>query len=73
MAARPLPQPDPAVVAEVIRRAQERTQRMKGAEQQKAAKQLRLQKQQKMDRAKPAIPAGEEETAERRTDHRIVR
>ena len=66
VAARPLPQPDPAVVAEVIRRAQERSQRLKGADQQKAAKQLRLQKQQKMERAKPVL-AGDEEVVERRT------
>jgi len=66
VAARPLPQPDPAVVAEVIRRAQERSQRLKGPEQ-KGAKQQRLQKQQKIER-KPVLAADEEAVVvERRT------
>lgn len=47
-AARPLPQPDPAVVAEVIRKAAERGQRPK--REQKGLKVQKIEKQQRADR-----------------------
>ena len=63
---RPLAQPDPAVVAEVIRKAAERGAARSKADQQ--VKQQRLQKQQKGDKTVKTATVGEEpQTRERRT------
>jgi len=64
--ARPLPQPDPAVVAEVIRRAQERSQKQKKDQQKPPAavnvKAQKLEKAQKTERhqVQPPPPQSEE-------------
>ena len=63
-AARPLPQPDPAVVAEVIRKAAERNQKQPKKEQAKPAKLLKLEKQQRAERM---LQAPEEEARQRKT------
>ncbi len=65
-AARPLAQPDPAVVAEVIRKAAERSQKAKA--EPKAVKQQKIIKQQKTEKLQRTVTAATtEETPERRT------
>ena len=66
--ARPLPQPDPAVVAEVIRRAAERGQRVK---EQKAQKQQKVLKQTgRTERPEVILAATQEEVVtERRSSN----
>jgi translation initiation factor IF-2 len=61
-AARPVPQPDPAVVAEVIRRAKERGQHLKT--EQKVVKQQKLLKQQRAEKLQRGV--GVEEDLDRR-------
>ncbi|HUW62185.1 MAG TPA: translation initiation factor IF-2 [Candidatus Bathyarchaeia archaeon] len=63
-AARPLPEPDPAVVAEVIRKAAERNLKQPKKEQAKPAK---LQKLEKQQRAERMLQAPEEEVRHRKT------
>ncbi|MCX5771934.1 MAG: translation initiation factor IF-2 [Candidatus Hydrogenedentes bacterium] len=62
--ARPLPQPDPAVVAEVIRKAAERNLKQPKKEQAKPTKLLKLEKQQRAERM---LPTPEEEVRQRKT------
>jgi len=65
VAARPLPQPDPAVVAEVIRKAAERNLKQPKKEQAKPVKLQKLEKQQRAERMLQGAP--DEEVRQRKT------